>query len=132
MKIKIKSISEYNYRFKVFCENLKTIIDSFDEDQFLREQLYPLLGSNKEKQDKHNKKSTFTKAINQFSILTDKEFEESYLLPFKDFFNDNEFLKHRRDPKYSFAEFEKYQKYFKNKVKQYQKYEPRCKQIRIS
>lgn len=110
----MSSTKEFNYRFKIFLQNLKKI-----ETQVLEPKLdskgRPLIGFSLSGSDKSKgvANSTYEKAVNKFSFLTDKEFRNLYLMKPDVIFKDKKYLQKRNDPTHTFE-------YFKEQLEQYQ------------
>jgi len=119
--IKIKSSKEYEYRFKVFYQNLKEI-----ENQKLEPKLdrkgRPLIGFSRSSVDnsKGAINSTYEKAVNKFSFLTDREFQNLFLMSHDVLFKNKKYLEQRIDPKYSFEEFKEYYRSIESSETEYE------------
>ena len=119
--VQIKSKREYEYRFKVFYENLLEI-----ESQSLEPKLdhkgRPLIGFSRSSEDKSkgDTNATFEKAVNKFSFLTDKEFENMYLMSYDALFKNQKYLQQRQNPTFTFSEFDSFSQNLLNNDHKYE------------
>ena len=92
-----------------FYNNLKQIQNQNKKRKILRTNIKDhLIGSTY-----NSKKSlaknilTYEKAVNKFSLLTDQEFENLYLMKPEALTFDKSYIQKRKDPKYSYEYFKK-------------------------
>jgi hypothetical protein len=116
----IKSKNEYDYRFNVFLHNLKEI----EKESYapkLDDKGRPLIGlsfdaTSKAKGDVF---TSYEREVNKFSILTDKEFANLYLMSYDTLYGDRTFLQKRKQRKYTFGYFKKYMQKFEKSIHSY-------------
>ena len=66
--------------------------------------------------------TSYERAVNKFTLLSDKEFQNLYLMPYKALFGNKKYLKKRKDPKFSFQFFKKYMESYQNDFEEYNSY----------
>ena len=65
---------------------------------------------------KKEKSLSYEKALNKFSLLTEKEFENIYLMKPEALTFDKSYIKKRKDPKYSYEYFKKLMNNFESSI----------------
>ena len=112
MHKRINSKNEYDYRFKIFCQNLKEIqheSHQFDKNLFGKHHKH---SNNSVDHLKDKSITSYEIAVNKFSLLTDKEFDNIYLMKPKALTYDMSYISKRKNYKYSFKYFKQlYSKY---------------------
>ena len=118
-KTRFGSKKEYDYRFDVFFKNLQSI-EKENLEPTLDSKNRPMLGMSLHPKSKAKGTihASYERAVNKFSLLTDKEFRNLYLMPYRALYGNKEYLAKRKQKIHSFEYFktnyEKYNKTYQN------------------